>query len=177
MQCLNGEYAKVPPRDEIRDIIYHAWLKVKAAKEKGQWPKDKEGNDIPVTWSLDNCTVHKSAVEDWDVKGGWRLERGIEGKVHMPPDYSPDLHQIIEHAIGNMSRAFKKQLHLGCQGKLGWEEGQSECMGVDGYFKLMADCFRDSNGNDAIMHNCLRMQQVYNRVIELGGEYPERKWR
>jgi hypothetical protein len=34
----------------------------------------------------------------------------IEGRVHMVPAWSPDLHQVIEHAHGNTCRKFHEWL-------------------------------------------------------------------
>jgi hypothetical protein len=180
MQTMKGHVAKNPPAAEIRDVIRTAWGHVKTAMDSGLWPKDQE----PV-WSLDNVSVHKAAVQGWDEPSCWRKKEGIRGRLHMPPAYSPDLHQVVEHSIGNMTRLYKKELLI--QSLKVWSSVPDASRDGAGagkptlhdFFLKQQQCFYESNKGkkdvNAIAANVRRLGQVYTEVIRLGGAMPERK--
>lgn len=150
--------------------------------DAGLWPRDKEP-----TWSLDNAVVHKAAVSDWDVEGSWRKKEGIRGRVHMPPAYSPDLHQVVEHSIGQMSKLFKKQLLVDSINKVFDSVPDASLAGAGAgkptlhdLFLKQQQCFYEANkgkqGLNAIAANVRRMHEVYTEVIRIDGAMPIKKF-
>eukprot|EP00197_Chlamydomonas_leiostraca_P002617 CAMPEP_0202858272 /NCGR_PEP_ID=MMETSP1391-20130828/876_1 /ASSEMBLY_ACC=CAM_ASM_000867 /TAXON_ID=1034604 /ORGANISM="Chlamydomonas leiostraca, Strain SAG 11-49" /LENGTH=332 /DNA_ID=CAMNT_0049537171 /DNA_START=52 /DNA_END=1050 /DNA_ORIENTATION=- len=181
-KTMKGHWAKNPPAAEIKDVLRQAWGKVQAAMDAGLWPRDKEP-----TWSLDNAVVHKAAVSDWDVEGSWRKKEGIRGRVHMPPAYSPDLHQVVEHSIGQMSKLFKKQLLVDSINKVFDSVPDASLAGAGAgkptlhdLFLKQQQCFYEANkgkqGLNAIAANVRRMHEVYTEVIRIDGAMPIKKF-
>lgn len=184
MQTMAGEQAKTPPSSEIRDLIKRIWLRIKsemepedpaereaqirAGKKGWRWPKGLE----PV-YSLDNAAVHVAAVQGWDDPDGWRIKAGIKGRLHMVPDYSPDLHQVIEHAIGNMSKSFHDAVAYGLLGRLCGESGRRENLAnMLDFMWLQKWCYQYANGGAAIAENCYRLLDTYLEVVKHGGDWP-----
>lgn len=169
----DGALAKNPPTDEIRDIMGGAWGEIEKAKAEGRWLPDLD----PI-WSLDNVSVHNSALEDWDAKANvsWRKDRGIQGCVYRPPPFSPDLHQVVEHAIAQMANAFKHKLMSSLLARS--EPSSSRVAGfdalpsVESYFQEVCKCFQEANGGGAIAANCKSMRDMYDAVIACNGDYP-----
>uniref|UniRef100_A0A7S0RG60 Uncharacterized protein n=1 Tax=Chlamydomonas leiostraca TaxID=1034604 RepID=A0A7S0RG60_9CHLO len=183
-KTMAGEQAKTPPSSEIRDLIKRIWLRIKsemepedpaereaqirAGKKGWRWPKGLE----PV-YSLDNAAVHVAAVQGWDDPDGWRIKAGIKGRLHMVPDYSPDLHQVIEHAIGNMSKSFHDAVAYGLLGRLCGESGRRENLAnMLDFMWLQKWCYQYANGGAAIAENCYRLLDTYLEVVKHGGDWP-----
>lgn len=158
MQVAKGDrLARSPTAEEIRDL-----LKTLSDMVRGL-PEDKWPHDWEPVWSLDNATVHTAAVQDWEECAAM----GIIGRAVFVPPYSPDLHQLIEHAHANTVRHFKEKLVVRNQ-----EPG--------GPYKTVADMFRDIkasfeevNTPVAIAANLKKLLEVtYPAVIELEGGWP-----
>lgn len=162
------QWAKTPTAEEIQQIIKEIDAKVKQAMADGNWPANQE----PV-YSLDNVVVHRSAVRAWDDATGWRKQAHVWGQLIMPPPYSPDLHQVVEHAIANMTTEFKNRMSgdLGGLVPAGRQE-RDVFKTVQDYFLVQVQCFQDANPAQYIKKNCDKLEKTYNEVIRLGGCYP-----
>lgn len=120
---------------------------------------------------MDNAVVHKSAAKGWDTTGDWRESAGIKGPFFPPPPYSPDIHQVIEHAIANMSRHFKHELALRAMRR------QERMMSMTEFFQLAVDCFRLGNSDAAIRANVDGIEETFKAIVALNGDLPEKKLR
>ena len=149
-----------PTADEIKDIIAAIWAKIKEAMDAGRWPADLE----PV-YSLDNATIHKSAVKDWDKPRSWRRQLGIRGRIMFVPDLSPDLHQVIEHAHANCVRLYQRIAEEYLRGVRKMPKD------VAGFIPHVKKCFEEGNPLKSIKANVLRMKKVYEGVIAAGGDF------
>ena len=167
MQTKRNKVARSPPTEEIRDIFRVAWNDIK--QRDPEYAVRCERGEQPIYWSLDNAPVHKSAMEGWDDWNGWRVQAGIPGTVIWAPPYSPDLHQVIEHAHANTLRKF--------QGWLISNVHQKPFPQVLDYFDVIAQCFLDGNEPDSIEKNVAKLTKVYERVIEAHGDHIAPAWR
>ena len=163
-QTLQGKVAQAPSGYEIRDLLKEVQQLVLANKE---WPAGRD----PV-WSLDNAAVHRWALEmpDWSKAGGW-FRTNMRGNVWLPPPYSPDLHQVVEHAIANLCTQFNKLL---------WDEVEQHTSArptVHGYAALIQQAFRTACNQQAINHNVMRLPHVYDSVRSAKGEWAEKNLR
>jgi hypothetical protein len=94
----------------------------------------------------------------------------IEGRVHMVPAWSPDLHQVIEHAHGNTCRKFHEWLDDHHE-----EDPRSS---VYKYVPVIEQCFSDGNPQTSILNNVKRLhEEVYDQVLEAEGDYIPMKFR
>ena len=84
--------AKSTTKEEIQDIIKLWWPKAQEEMEK---------LGLKPLLSMDNIKIQKAAkvagIKRWD-------------KVTLPP-YSPDMHKVVEHFIGNLKGALHKRLY------------------------------------------------------------------
>lgn len=84
--------AKSTTHEETQDIIKLWWPKAKAdLKKKG----------YKARLSMDNISIQQAA-------SSCGLHRG--DRIHLPP-YSPDMHKVVEHAIGNLKREVYNRLY------------------------------------------------------------------
>ncbi len=120
------------------------------------------------TWqpvfSLDNCPAHTAAVAGW---GTWTPNTQVFGKPLMVPPYSPDLHQVVEHAVGSMTARWRKQLVVnGDKGVV--------YASVQEWFKEMEVCFHDPQTTQL---NVAHLPLTYQEVLRLEGGWPAPKFR
>lgn len=130
------------------------------------WPRSEE-----IWWSLDNAAVHRWALEGWGDAGGWHATSGMKGHVWELPPYSPDLHQVVEHAIANLCRQFREEL---------WGEvanRKAPHATVHGYAELIQRAFSKACNQQAINHNVMRLPHVYQSVQSARGEWAEKNLR
>lgn len=138
---------------------------VKEAEEKGSWPKG-----IQPMFSLDNVSTHTSAVEKdrWQQPGSWWQNNLAGSQLFMPPPYSPDLHQVVEHAIANTSQAFQKLL---------WHEAvqqQTARAEVGDYEEMLQQAFKAACTPAAIRRNVDLLPKVWAGVDSNGGDWAPR---
>ncbi len=122
--------------------------------------------EFPI-WSLDRAAVHKSAKEGWKDEGGWRMLRGIHGVCRFPPQFSPDLHQVIEHAHAltctelrnRLEKALKPGTHLAKAGTM------------DEFFAILKSCFEATCTPKAIAGNVKLLPKVWDAVKERKGDW------
>lgn len=164
VQTMRGTWAKTPPTGEIRAVIKEAWREISTHPD---WPKGVE----PV-WSLDNVSVHNSALKGWDDPNGWRIRAGIQGTVMQPPSYSPDLHHVVEHAIANMTTGFKDMLFYGAMdptAQVALHAGQVRMPTMDEFFDMQCEAFFTSNTVQSIRDDVLGLPDTYKAVIDVNG--------
>ena len=168
LQTIKGKIAKAPTAEEIKDILTTIWEKV---KNHPNWP---EG--LGPCWSLDNAHVHKSALASWDHRNSWRHQRDIPGYVEKLPPYSPDIHQVVEHAIGNMVTRYRQKLmDYICSTDAVYRSKLP--MDVPGHFQLLEECFMAANAGNTIADNVAKlMDQVVDVIIRGEGMYPPKKY-
>ncbi len=102
-QTLTGKVAKAPTGEEIREVVVKGIVNTLQSKHNAYWQKVENGMEI--YWSFDNAPVHKAAFAE--EHRAW-FEANMPGTLLWPPAYSPDLHQVIEHAHANTMVAFNK---------------------------------------------------------------------
>ncbi len=125
-------------------------------------------------WSLDNAAVHRSALRDWDDPDGWRATAGVPGFVLSPPLWSPDLHQVIEHAHANTITQWNKwQLEHAdvCAAALSSKTG-----GLPLLMEPIRQAFFRGNMRHSIAANVKRLTHVYLLVLGAGGGYIPRRF-
>jgi hypothetical protein len=89
---VDDRAAKSTTTEEIQDIINSWWPKAKAdLKARGLAPK----------LSMDNIAIQAGA------KGVGLV---ADQRIHLPP-YSPDMHKVIEHEVGQLKRAVYTRLY------------------------------------------------------------------
>lgn len=162
--------ARSPNAAEIRQLIMDIWESIKAAGD-GVFAENCKTGKEQLIWSLDNARVHHKAVADWDDPNGWRVKAGIPGTVIFPPPYSPDLHQVIEHAHANTMLVFRD-----------WEvRYPDKCAAllkdITGFGTQLRHDFFEGNKQPSVYNNVRRLTTVYHLVIHAGGDYIDAAWR
>ena len=88
----------------VRDFVVECARKLDKLEREGKLPAH-----MPRYWSMDRCNVHECAKSDEDgegmPEGSWE---------NSPPPWSPDLHKVIEHAIGRANEWFRRELVKRC---------------------------------------------------------------
>ena len=158
MQTQQNQAALSPTATEIRAIIHSIWREVENAIKAGTWPAGHE----PV-YSFDNARIHEAAQTGWYDPHGWRVSAGIKGVVKFVPPYSPDLHQVIEHAHGSMERNYKKYVQEYVEHK------RVQPQEMPGFIDAVRECFVEGNPLSSIQKGVAKMEKVYDYVIEHGG--------
>lgn len=92
------------------------------------------------------------------------MKEGIEGKVEWVPPWSPDLHQVIEHAHANTVMKFRAWLDAHAH-----EPARSSVME---YVPEITDCFKAGNTQASIAAGVDKLQKVvYPEVITAKGGF------
>ena len=112
-------------------------------------------------FSLDNASVHKTAMED----PKWLQEHPWINNRQKLPCYSGDLHKVVEHAHGVVSRAFKNRL----RNTAAHDTVAEYCDDVAAIFYKLKP--------ESIKKDVLSLTQTCQQVIQLHGEYPAKKYR
>jgi hypothetical protein len=86
----------------------------------------------------------------------------------MVPPYSPDLHQVVEHAIANTTTRWRRAL-------LENARRRDVYASVQEWYEEVAACFADSS--QSIAKNVASLDATYQEVIRLGGGWPIAKFR
>jgi hypothetical protein len=88
----------------------------------------------------------------------------VPGLLHFPPPYSPDLHQVIEHAHANTVMRFREWLH-----KQGNKVPHTNVMQ---YMDDVDRCFREGNPQESVHKNVSKLfEKVHAAVVEAKGDY------
>lgn len=160
MQTMRGKWAKNPTTEEIKDVLTAIW---EVIKNHPEYKKDP----FKLVWSLDNVAVHKLAVQHWDHHKCWRVQRGIKGVLKQPPPYSPDLHQVVEHAIGDFTSKFKAEV---ADSMLHHKPLPRD---VNGWVQFAEDVFKGVVDAPSVRANIAKLKrETYPAVIQDGGVYP-----
>ena len=131
-----------------------------------EWTARNQG----IIWSLDNARAHAAALKGHNKKKSWQ-DQGMKGTVHLPPPYSPDIHQVVEHAIGNLSRELKEQFLQRAIRREGAYKDMKEVFELaQGIFKRVCSP-KEPGGINPILANVKRMKQVYEKIVEVDGGY------
>ena len=97
-----GAVAKGPTCEEFEDVM--GVVNVKAKQVAGKHPKTFGSDDCPrpPLFSFDNPPIHQKAMPS---------RAGIKADQRVPlPPRSPDMHKVIEHCFGILSRAMNTKL-------------------------------------------------------------------
>lgn len=170
----DGKLAVNPTGEEVRDVLKEVW---EAIKESNVWPAGQE----PI-WSLDTCNVHKAALKDWWTPThqvpAWRKHLGLEGDVKMPPPYSPDLHQVVEHAIANMTNHFNRRVQQALINQAAGKPAEELPNDMAGFKKWVDAAFHEGNQGCSIAKNCEKLGlKTYQAVIDRAGGFPPSRLR
>ena len=157
MQTLGGKIAKGPTAEEMKGVIRKIWKDIRAHPLFNQI-KDQ------LLWSWDNAPVHHAAMKDWGKATSWNKLEGIGGELLWVPPWSPDLHQVIEHAHANTVRNFRDWLDANAH-----EPVKSSVME---YVDVIRKCFREGNTQAIVAAGVAKLQKVvYEEVIKAEGGY------
>lgn len=152
--------AKAPTHEELWDVIENTWDKLKKDARVPQ-------GFVPF-WSLDNARVHVSCwttfVEDWKKTG--RMPPGAFGAIQ-PPPYGPDMHKVIEHVIGTVSKAFKEEVRRMTYAHDSIEE----------YFQIFKRIFEQKITAQSVQRDIDSLLETYRQVIVKHGGWPDPKYR
>jgi hypothetical protein len=165
MQTKRGTVAKAPTAEEIRDLLALASAKLQGLKQEGKWPSDWD----PV-WSMDRVPIHLAACKEWQ-HGQWRTEKQVIGTPLFVPTYSPDLHQVIEHAHAITVRAWKSDL---------LREGFrcKECDNAVGMYEQLEEAFYTHILPVSVAANIEKLlNRTYLEVLRLEGDWPTAQFR
>jgi hypothetical protein len=161
LQTKKGNVAKAPTAVEIQDFI-------------------KDVNDIVMhhpgwtsvmgepIYSLDNVSVHTSAVQGWDQENSWWHQNNIWGSCKFVAKWSPDLHQVVEHAHARITHHFQHML---------WLEAVKQQIvrkKVTKYMELLQSAFEATCQPDTIGANVHRLKAVYEAVVAARGDWAPR---
>lgn len=95
-------------------------------------------------FSWDNAGQHKFSAEMLQARGmQW---------VPLPP-YSPDLHRVVEHAVGRTWRAFLKA-----------RRGIPKSAKPDEYMDVLVDCFQEANTSPTVASDVMGLPEVYKVI-------------
>lgn len=166
--CLQtqGRDARAPTAEEIQEIVFKIW---QALKQDPEWAARLVNGELPI-WSLDNAPVHSKALEGWEDPHGWRMKLGIRGVLRCPPPYSPDLHQVIEHAHAITC----DELYHRLAPKL---QPGAEAVNVPQFWELLQASFYEKCTPDVIAGNVDWLPHVWEAVEEAKGGWPPAKFR
>ena len=139
----DGESARGPTEEEFVDDVLPTIIRALKAEEG-------RGDVAPVLaqaggwhFSWDGDGIHRSG----DIKG----KLGIEGE-ELPP-YSPDMHCVVEHAIGRLWQRFtRRKAEVGPRAK------------VEEYMSLIEECFKDTSTNQTIWCDVARLPLIYDVI-------------
>ncbi len=141
--------ARAPPAEEITLVLQGLATVIEQQKALGKYPADWK----PM-FSLDNASIHKTAAR------GWKDPRA---EIEFVPAYSPDLHQVIEHAHANCVRHWRAKLMQYAQ--TGYEYPSIEAMSQDVLFSFIA-----ANPASSIAANVKKLREhTYPAVIAAKG--------
>jgi hypothetical protein len=162
-----GKKAKGPTTQEfIQDVLKPA---IKEAKKSVQPKLGKvKGKQVQVKHSFDNARIHQSAM-DQDKEEFQQLLKGMGWKVGMRqplPNYSPDLHQVIEHSHARAVAAWDK-----------WLYQQPASLKPKQYRVKFEQIFKQQCTKEIINADVERLPEVYKWVAEHGGDWAPRKLR
>jgi hypothetical protein len=157
MQTKTGKTARGPPAEEIRDMLANI---CQALKNDELWDQSWQ----PI-FSFDNSPNHTSAVSKWHE---WAPSRGVQGKALMVPPYSPDLHQVVEHAIANTTIRWRRVLLENARRRTVYANVQE-------WYEEVCACF--AGASNSIAKDVDKLDDTYKEVIRLGGGWPIAKFR
>lgn len=161
LQTKKGNEAKGPTGEEIKDLICSFSNKL---AQPGVWPSTM----CPPIYTLDNASIHHTAVDGWEEPDHWWQKEKIFGSPAFVPPHSPDLHQVPEHAHARIVHHFQHQL---------WLEAiahKSVRQTVMGYWELVQQAFEATCTKEIISADVDRLYAVYEAVKSNNGDWAPR---
>ena len=156
MQTLKGQPAKGTTTKEFVDFMKD--LKKKAEELTAKLPhlfiKDRD-----VVYSFDNPSIHQQALEQLEALGITQGDRAIL------PEYSPDIHKVIEHVHSIFQREFRKQLRE-----------DASIVTFQQYHQLVEDVFYGLS-QSSIKKDVKSLSSTFDEIIRLGGDWPKKQFR
>lgn len=125
--------------------------------------EEATGGDPEVKWpifSFDNATIHTDA----EVLQALHLVAGVTWMVL--PARSPDLHRCIERVHARICGLFQNWLY---------DDDTPYCM--RGYCDELRSIFLTKETPKTTQKDLKKIHELYTRVLELKGRYPEKKYR
>jgi hypothetical protein len=164
-QTKAGNPAKAPTAQEIQDLVARIWIAIQQSPDLPEFKKYVGDDCQNIVWSFDNARVHTSAFEEWGSQStSWNVQQHIPGYVVFPPAYSPDLHQVIEHAHANTVRLFQNWLYE--------QRNVAPASSVMSYMHAVDRCFKLGNPKESVCNNVKKLHaKVYDAVLANGGDY------
>jgi hypothetical protein len=163
--CVQDRQAKkfrpaaAPTAKEFAERVF------KPAAEVAQQLKEKHPKifteDAQALYSFDGAKIHQSATKE-DAQGSSMLSPyGYTSQLRAPlPAYSPDMHQVIEHAHGRAVTAFRKWLY---------DHPQEHT--AETYKTVYKQLFMSCCSAHTIAADVARLPKLYTHIYHNGGDW------
>lgn len=103
-------------------------------------------------WSLDNAPYHRNLA--------------LPASKRLPlPANSPDMHKVVEHAIGLLKQSFKK--------KFSWDQNVNN---GEVSWKTLSELAPLVIKAESVCKDVMSLRKTYEKVIELGGKRVPAPW-
>lgn len=161
LQTKAGNEARAPTGEEIKDLLRDLSSKL---LQPNVWPPTLG----PPLYSMDNASIHHTAVDGWEEKDNWWQQEKMFGSPTFVPAHSPDLHQVPEHAHARIVHHFQHQL---------WLEGiahKTARNSVMEYMELINQAFEATCTPAIISDDVSRLAKVYEAVVDNQGDWAPR---
>jgi hypothetical protein len=143
---MDGTPARGSTREEFRELIMEI---EKAAR--GQRAKLQRRPPPPINWSWDNASWHDPALASGPFHPSRRLK--------LPPN-SPDMHKVVEHAIGLLKHSFKKEFNKDRTIKTAKQAAS-----------LLHQVAHKVITRESIRKDVLSLEKTYRNIIESEGDW------
>ena len=155
MQTQKGAVAKAPTKEEFLHVMQD--FKGKAAEVKSKFPH-VFAKRAPLRFSFDNPPIHnKCPLQQIGIEPGHRAP--------LPPR-SPDMHKVLEHIFGTLTRAMNESLAR-----------DPHLKGVAKYKEELERLFMEKVTAVSVNKDVLSLRSTYEKIIELEGDWPPAKFR
>ncbi len=167
LQTRRGTPAQGLTAKETVYHMRHAWRVLRAHRD---WPKHPATQKpLAPYWSMDNVPYQAAVAREWST--GIRRDMDLPGSPWMVPAHSPDLHQVVEHALANTADAWKRVLQQRAAESRPYRN-------VREMEKDLRECFRTANPPQSIQANITKLlERTYRAIQEAGGGWPSKEFR
>jgi hypothetical protein len=112
-------------------------------------------------YSFDGAKIHQSAIKEDDHGNSLLSPYGYSSQLRAPlPTYSPDMHQVIEHAHGRAVTAFQKLLY-----------DHPQVHSAETYKQIYKQLFMECCAAHTIAADVARLPALYNHIYQNGGDW------
>jgi hypothetical protein len=139
--------AKNPTTEEFQSFMVR-WSKMTQELQR-KYPATYQGKGV--VWSFDNVNIHTSSVDPLTELGIFRED---EANRHFIPRYSPDFHQVIEHAFNYVKHMFNQEV---------FDEATAE-HDLEYYWRKLVRITHTCITADFVQSNIAKLPELYDIV-------------